>query len=1480
VASALLVAALLLAVPLASNGDSSSVSLLPGAQSVIGAPGGIMLIGSSPGEAAGEAWGYTGRDSFALLRYTQASRSWQKLGPPVDREGHAVQGFGAAAGPLAGRATPAGGVAIVGHDSAGAEQVLVRDPGRSVAEEAPALSEAPSGKQAGAGALLKAGEKLAAPVGEGVLMAPVEVPGSDTGVFLVPFESAQGATQEDVLFYDGTGWTREPICVGVGAVSCSAPGAGFKVLAIDASSPQNAWLLAKGSSGSEGVVLFHRNPGASGGLRWEQSSLGSAGSLGARFAQAAPPVSEASVHVAALAHGQLLTVTAQGLWIDGQLTVSIAGQPSQQDGFTLYYKPGAAGASGEVLSSWCDVPAQAASLCKLELGSSLPRGDYRSFAWSEGGGPFGERVVTGLENGVSLSLHGESFVRVLGLGGESGTSRGAAFSSPQEGWLSEETGPLTHMTTEAEPDRVQPWPVPFRRPLTAIATQPGAGVGEMSSQAIAVGQDGQVARYTPGQGWGPESLLSSSGVAQTPDLRGVAWPEPGRAYAVGSSGAMWLWQSSTGLWEPDPARPPNLFLANFTGVAFDPSNPSRGYAIGQQGVLLGFGKTWTQEALPPGLEGADFTSIAFAGGEALVSYQLPNKESRTYSGGLIVNDGSGWRVDTEVATMADQLGVPVRVAGMSDGGAALATTQSTVLMRQGAGARWTSSPAGQTQGYPVALALIREATGTLRPVVSVDLSGFDDQSQQYAVDEELKQETPSGQAPIATTAYPLPGSGYLLRETATGWEDEEHGAYPLPSTGRGVSTGEVGFDWPVEPDAVLALALNPDGSQCWAVGGQTGEINENEERQAIESIQTAGVMRYPASGAAPPGFSVAPVQSTSANATFAIGGNAQCATACADLAGDQLGPDASLANAIVHAGPEQAPGVRAFLYTGAHVAPALSGVTDAAGFQREEQRYAELMSTSGGPPAVFAAPSESDLNAGGSLQNFESAFSSFGAPLGSGAEPPGIVPRSQAGTGAAYYSFSSNGTAGTVRVIVLDYSRSALGVTQQCWLAQQLAEARAERAPAIVIGNRELSTADESGDAASDSAQVIPTLVNGASPSGCPPLTLPAGGASAYFFDFPEQNRTYRLSSGGISIPAFGNGTLGYVRNAPQNDFQFLGAKGFLLAEVEVPGRNPQTGRANVTARLIPDISDLALDPANGTLLRRSQVSLFNALARAPRAGLLCQHQGPSCGFEPDPYVPIPSTCQGSTCATGILPDYTFTSSRPDIGNFVEPDPASAGGTTVLQGPEGKPIPDEHSGLFCAFNAGTTTVTVQAGGLSSSEQITVQAGSVEQPCGTVPLQNPPAAQQRASLPVPPPAPAPAPASAKPSSSFPPPPAPKPVIHVQPHPVLTPVPLAPAQLFPVLPLLPPPAPSVARPTPPSGGAQVPSQSPVSQSVGVEEREEEEQGATEAAHHMAVYEPHRPQGPMPAWPIALVLLAAAVGAASRRGPRQEMARVRAD
>jgi hypothetical protein len=97
---------------------------------------------------------------------------------------------------------------------------------------------------------------------------------------------------------------------------------------------------------------------------------------------------------------------------------------------------------------------------------------------------------------------------------------------------------------------------------------------------------------------------------------------------------MWQWNKADGLWVQDPGIPIG-FEGNLMDVAFDPSNPDRGYAVGKGGVLLRYGKSWDQEALPAGFEGANLSSIAFAGGEAIVAA----------GGNLLVNNGGSWAVD-------------------------------------------------------------------------------------------------------------------------------------------------------------------------------------------------------------------------------------------------------------------------------------------------------------------------------------------------------------------------------------------------------------------------------------------------------------------------------------------------------------------------------------------------------------------------------------------------------------------------------------------------------------------------------------------------------------------------------------------------------------------------------------------------------------------------------------------------------------------
>ncbi|HUB99554.1 MAG TPA: hypothetical protein VMS11_07005 [Solirubrobacterales bacterium] len=1394
------------------------------------------FLGAAPLEAPGEVWA-TSSSRSSLAKYTTAG-GWDLTPEPVAAGGGPAdldfEEFGAGQG----RTTERGGIAVAASGEEG-EVLVVRDPGGP-------LREAPWPE-----ALLSPGEELFG-FGADRLLAVVEGPGGKTSGLVVP----PGPPR--VLAYDGAAWTAEEICLA--GPGCTAPESSFRVVAIEGSGG-DAWLLGRGGAAGEGIELFRREGTVT--PVWRQQTLGPGGSLGDRYGEEAP----LGVGVLPRGQGQPLTVTPAGVWFDAVLTA--AGGAKQEA--TAYYDI----AAGEVTASWCDLTSPA-GLCTFALGSELPSGEGRSFAWPANGasGPHGTRVITGIGPGAILSLQGTAFIRNPIASGNAGSEFGAALSAPEEGWLG--ARPPLQLTRNPEAARLQAWPVPFRRPLTAIAPQPGAPVGALGSEALAVGDEGQVARYIPGQGWEPEFLLRGNGKRATPRLRAVAWPEPGRAYAVGDGASMWVWQKATGLWQSDPAAPPNLARANFTAIAFDPGKPSRGYAVGKQGVLLGYGRQWKQEALPAGVPvEANFTSIAFAGDQAIATWVYP-KTNQAYVGGVVVNDGSGWRVD-DGAVAALGGSPPERVAGLADGGAVIATLAAgeetlvpgKVIERQGPGAVWEVAPGAWTS-YPTALAAVREG-GQVRAIAAI---AQDQGESDFGTDlEQIENQPPPGQAPLLTEPYLLPGAGAVIRQTATGWRDEQREALPEP---RHIE-GQNDYDLPRRPDPVLALLVSPDGSQGWAVGGETGTFVKYRGK----SVQTAGVMRYGPAAAPPSNAAPAPIAAEAGMATFALGGNAQCAAACADLAGAGIGPDRWLSAAVGRAAGIS--GTRAFLYTGSSVAAGLGATLSPGTFAREEAAYAQRLRAGAGSLPVFAAPAASDLDSGSSLEAFRSAFSGFGAPLGSAPAGAGIVPVALTSPGHAYYSFDSTGSGGNVRVIVLDYAAPELGAGQTCWLSEQLANAGAAGTPAIVVGARDL--AGLAANAAADRTQVVPILAGASSPPGC---GSPGFAASAYFFDFPEQTRAYRLVAGARSLPAYGTGTLGYVTPPATTETDFVGSSGFLLVSVGRPA-----GAGNVAAvgvRLIPSIGSLALNPTDGTLLRRSQPALFEALARRPLAGTKCEGgTAPDpCEFaSPEPYVQIPSQCQGSKCATTVLPEYTFTSSEPDIADFVARDPASTNPRNVLLVKK-KPLLDPHSGLLCAFNAGTTVVTVATGGLSYSQKVTVQAGSVQQPCGTTPLRNR-AGPEPAVAPPPAPAPAPGPASPAPTPAFPPPPPPAvPTATPAPPPVAHPAVPAPAPaspLFqvppqpalPVIAIVPPPPLPAVQPTPPSGTSQ----------VQATEKEEEEEEAYDTVASMARLPAPGParvpvvagddlggggSGGVPALLPALILIAALAAAAGVGGRRR--------
>ncbi|HTR72678.1 MAG TPA: hypothetical protein VMG80_03705, partial [Solirubrobacteraceae bacterium] len=757
--------------------------------------------------------------------------------------------------------------------------------------------------------------------------------------------------------------------------------------------------------------------------------------------------------------------------------------------------------------------------------------------------------------------------------------------------------------------------------------------------------------------------------------------------------------------------------------------------------------------------------------------------------------------------------------------------------RQQAGAPWQATPT-PLPGEAGQLALFREG-GSLRAIV-----------------------TGGGVANIAVASPPPPGSppdlypplgeqspgvtnSPVLRQTAEGWSDESHELDPVEQPAGGYASQ----DLPYRPDSIFAMLVDPGGAAGWAVGGDQG---------SREGLQTGDIERYPAGGSAPVGegeVSV-PLQTPGeqeakepAPATFAIGGHAECVAPCAARERAGVGPQVWLSAALALARKADA---RAFLYTGPSVT---EGKVEGARvhplpFAREFERTASILAPdpSFAPALVAAAPQDLDARSegGGTEALFAGALSAeLGEPV------PGAC---VAEVNCHYYTMESTGTEGSVRVIVLDES-SEVSQTQIGWLATELANAKSAGEPAIVVGSADLN------------AEIAANLAVAKTIAG----TLEAGEASAYFYDSPEKNVHESLRWGGERVPTFGTGTLGYEQIYNQERSDFHGAGGILLAQLHLSARVAGSNRVPVSVRLIPVIGELALEAKDGILLRRSEPALFEGLARRPRAGSHANINSDE-ALE-DPYVRIPSNCVGQECAVGLFPEYTFSSSNPEVGQFVEPNLAAAENLHAVRlGSNGKPIPDAESGLFCAYNPGTTTVTISAGGLSSSQPVTVQPGSVRQPCGTVPIKPRSAASAGTTVPVPPPSPAPAPNGSPPAGVAPvvPVPPPPPLVAArtpQAPPRPAPFFLPPVPTTPLLAFVPPPVPTPARPTPPSGTSAVTSP------VEMAEHEEEQEEATESVSNQALAYSAPEHEPVPTYLLGIVLLAALAGASVGRRRRRD-------
>ncbi len=1051
-----------------------------------------------------------------------------------------------------------------------------------------------------------------------------------------------------------------------------------------------------------------------------------------------------------------LTADGDAVWIGARVSVPPA-KPAATNLVARYDYAGGQGSG--VTNSWCTlaVPSSCAEPLDTQHPAAVPDAifDNGTVALSVTATQAGEGQLDVFSDGDWSSIPAPGY--------QPGND---TFTSPTDGWLgaagnygSDDSSAVGQVTAPgAAGSPLAAWPVAERSPLTSVALPPGGSGAIGESGALAVGFDGTALLYSAQNGWL---------VQPTPPrvhhlyLTSVAFDGPSSAFAVGEFGAILHWDGSS--WTEDP-QSISLTQWRLNSVTFDSSG--QGWAVGEDGTILHYdGQSWSTEQPPPDASGTAITSVAVAGSGA-------SEEVFAIAGGnLIVRQPDGTWADAPTSLLpsnpAPDPGSLRLVAGLPDGGAVIAGV-SVVLVRQGPGEPFAASDQ-PLEGIPVALAAFRDGSGQLRPAVSV------------------AQGAAGILSPYGPTndvgGYPA-GDGELLIEGADGWQD-------LSRADSSSVAADLPEDGELNPDPVLGVAVGAGGQGLWAVGGYDGTPTSNglgsSDVLAARATgwETAAVWRYDAGGGAtPPNVSASPPSLSAAPGTvsFAFFSDPECRGQC--TATHDAQPWTNLAGALAQMSAfASQPGGPLFAMLGGNaVGPndsnAWASGNGAADFAQLPTVLSQLtlpLFAAYGP--LDAVPTEPDPT-----QPWSYAFAASPAPFGGGGSVPGINPVSTGsaapGTVSRYYSFDATQNGATVRVIVLDNSKRSLDgsePSQSAWLNQQLAAAAG--VPTVVIAAQSLLNA-------SDGPTVAAKLV---AAGVLAVFTGPADGLLNEHHDVP--------AGAAQTIPEYEGATLGYQQSA--ND-------GVVWYDVSVDAVH-----RSVSVDAVPVVQSLALEPLRGLTAARSLTLPFQAIARRPPGSLASSPKwdgggSPFPGY--DNYAEIPA----SGSAAGITPTYAFKSSNPEIGTFVT---ASGPGSVYPKlSSSGHPIANSQSGLFCAYNAGTTTVSITTGLLSYSLPVTVLPGGYGSPCGTVALTNvnantttfksakrpgsvvvrgaggaPPAA-----VPPPPPAAAAAVAGAAPPIHLaPPPPAPAP----SPTPVPRPAP--PARVVPV----PPPTPSFQSPAVP-------------------------------------------------------------------------------
>ena len=530
---------------------------------------------------------------------------------------------------------------------------------------------------------------------------------------------------------------------------------------------------------------------------------------------------------------------------------------------------------------------------------------------------------------------------------------------------------------------------------------------------------------------------------------------------------------------------------------------------------------------------------------------------------------------------------------------------------------------------------------------------------------------PNSPAPLLPP-NPLPASGYLLRETANGWIDDEQTSYTSPtedkpsrpirsrrSTSVPTATGGPSAGGAARPTSPAAAAPPrvPAVSRCATACPRPASTATS--RPADRHRRRSARPRHRS-------------RSRPAQANFLVAGNAACAQSCADLRDEQLAPDQNLTRMMGVAANliNQPGGPRALLL---HRRPA--GERDARRRRREPLCPAVRDSARVSPsyPAISA-----DISGGGDRSRPSLARS--------------VASRRRSVPARRRTASSAGSIPG--RPIGDWWRADALCVRQH--RAGRNRWRRRDRQLAWVA-RRERSV-PESGRAAGTVAPVRPgrrqaardsrwmrrgqprtSIPSSRRRSTLPPMPIrrprssPRAAHRPTCTTAPEEQRTSRVpAAAATTIPEYGTGTLGYrfplqQTTAPGQPDALFGQTGYLIVSVDTQHRNADTNVAPVTASWsrccrISRFQAVRRD----ALAAKPSGPLPGWLGRRPVAG---DRWGPTSAGDAspnppgaDPYTTFPpDQCLQANCSSFVAPQYSFKSSRPGSSGLRRAGPELAG---------------------------------------------------------------------------------------------------------------------------------------------------------------------------------------------------------------------------